>query len=227
MVLRVLSRNIGSDRRLSGVAMVAFAGQGLAVAVERGLLATQGLPPMDRCVDVFRVQLDAAANPPGEFRSEGSTNPKNGSYTSSARFRWAIMALTSGRLTTSGLTTNSIRASGPGGQNVNKVSTAVQLRSDAGQSPSLPDDVRQRLLALAGNRATQHSELIITSRVYRTQEANRAEARARLNEPIARAQAVPKARRPSRPTLGSKFRRPTAKSQRSSSKKLRGRTNDD
>src|SRR5436309_2604753 len=121
-----------------------------------------------------------------------------------------------------------VRGSGPGGQNVNKVSTAVQLRFDVGQSRSLPDDVRQRLLALAGNRATQDGVLIITSRVHRTQEANRAEARARLNELIARAQVVPKIRYPSRPpTLGSKVRRLTAKSQRSSAKKLRGRTDDD
>ena len=79
---------------------------------------------------------------------------------------------------------NFVRSSGPGGQNVNKVSTAVQLRFDVGQSRSLPADVRQRLLALAGNRATQHGVLIITSRVHRTQEANRAEVRARLNELI-------------------------------------------
>ena len=120
-----------------------------------------------------------------------------------------------------------VRAYGPGGQNVNKVSTAVQLRFDVGQTRSLPAGVGQRLLALAGRRATQDGVLIITSRVHRTQEANRAEARARLNELVARAQVVPKTRRPSRPTLGSKVRRLTAKSQRSASKELRGRPNDD
>ena len=87
-----------------------------------------------------------------------------------------------------------VRASGPGGQNVNKVSTSVQLRFDIGQSASLPEEVRQRLRVLAGNRATQDGVLIITASEHRTQGANRAEARARLDELIARAEAIPKTR---------------------------------
>ena len=103
----------------------------------------------------------------------------------------------------------------------------MELRFDVGRSPSLPPDVRQRLVALAGNRLTREGVLIITAREHRTQEANRTEARARLDDLVARAEVVPKRRRPSRPTMGSKVRRLEAKSERSSAKKLRGQARDD
>lgn len=115
-----------------------------------------------------------------------------------------------------------IHASGPGGQNVNKVATAVQIRFDVAGSPSLPEEVRRRLLAAGGQRLTQDGVLILTARRYRTQDRNRADARERLAALIREAATPERSRRPTKPTLASKKRRLAAKAARSTLK--RGRT---
>jgi ribosome-associated protein len=120
-----------------------------------------------------------------------------------------------------------IRASGPGGQNVNKVSSAVQLRFDVGRSPSLPQDVRERLVVLAGYRLTREGVLVITAQRYRSQLMNRADALGRLVGLIRRAAAPPVQRRPTRPTLASKRRRLDGKTRDGTTKALRSRPGSD
>jgi ribosome-associated protein len=115
-----------------------------------------------------------------------------------------------------------VHASGPGGQNVNKVATSVKLRFDVANSRSLPEEVRKRLVSLAGNRVTEEGILIIDARRFRTQGRNRKDATDRLVELIRNAAQRPKIRRKTRPTLASKKRRLESKRRDAESKRVRG-----
>jgi ribosome-associated protein len=114
-----------------------------------------------------------------------------------------------------------IAASGPGGQNVNKVATAVQLRFNLLKCESLPEGVKSRIRVLAGRRLNQDGEIVITANRFRTQLQNRSDARERLFEMVRAAAVAPVFRKPTRPTKASKTRRLEAKSQRSETKRLR------
>ena len=116
-----------------------------------------------------------------------------------------------------------IRSSGPGGQNVNKLSTAVQLRFDVRRSPSLTEAVRAKLERLAGKRLTQDGVLVITAQRFRTQERNREDARARLAALIAEASIPETPRRPTRPTYSSRLKRVETKRRRAGIKAARNR----
>jgi ribosome-associated protein len=120
-----------------------------------------------------------------------------------------------------------IRASGPGGQNVNKVATAVQLRFDAARSAALTSDIKSRLQTIAGSRMTADGVLVIEARRFRTQAENREDARERLASLIRQATVRPRRRRKTRPTAAAVERRLTTKRQRARKKQRRSRVTDD
>jgi ribosome-associated protein len=120
-----------------------------------------------------------------------------------------------------------VRAQGPGGQHVNKTSTAVELRFDVSASPGLAEDVKARLSRLAGSRLTQDGVIVLVAQTHASLKLNREAARARLLEMIAAAAVRPKRRRPTKPTFASKLKRLEGKAKRSGLKAARGRVRED
>jgi len=131
------------------------------------------------------------------------------------------------RLADDELSFSFVRASGPGGQNVNKVSTAVQLRFDAANSPNLPDAVRARALRLAGRRATNEGVIVLDARRHRTQERNRQDAIDRLVALLQRAAELPKTRTSTKPTRASRLKRVDDKRRRAAVKRARTQRDED
>jgi ribosome-associated protein len=175
-----------------------------------------GVPDFGRFKCASRLNPTCVVKPGGDVSGTAKWNHR--------RNRLAMIRITPSISIGEGeLEEHFIRASGPGGQNVNKLASAVQLRFDVRRSPGLPDDVRARLERLAGRRLTRDGVLVIEAQRHRTQERNREDARERLFDLIRRAAVAPRARRPTKPTAAARERRLESKKRRSAIKGRRAK----